>query len=73
MSEAVAFIFVALVIAAVTTMAWRVKHRPVAPPPVSRLRVTKRRRRATRATSGVPDAFASMDGAHEFLKSNRRA
>lgn len=68
MGEALAFSVIALVIFAVTAMAWRVKHPPIAPPPVSRLRLTKRRRRAMRATRGVPDSFASMDGAYEFLK-----
>lgn len=72
MGEALAFSVIALFVFAVAAMAWRVKHRPIAPPPVSRLRVTKRRRRAMRAIRGVPDAFAEMDGAPELLKRGGR-
>lgn len=70
MGEALAFSIIALVVFVLAAMAWRVKHRPAAPPPVSRLRVTKRRRRTMRAVQGVPDAFAHMDGAHELLNTH---
>ncbi|MBP2535226.1 hypothetical protein [Agrobacterium tumefaciens] len=69
MVEPIAFAVLALAVLAVTAAAWRYKTRPTIPP-VSRLRVTKRRRRATRAARGVPDSFASMDGAHELLNTH---
>lgn len=71
MGESVAFVVTALAIVAVTALAWRFKRQP-SEPQVSRLRVTKRRRRAMRATRGVPDAFAEMGGAPELLKRGGR-